>query len=213
VGTIVDQAQGGIGLEYRGTRVQQITQTSAVFWNGGREPMRGEDVVPQDPIVLSVPGNILRVDLVEKSGEGLELEQTNDNGVVLRFDTLKRNDGARVEFIHDGADHKASIGGRMRDGARPLPFPEPRRYQAVLLIPILGGLPELLMQLNVVPDHGAFKWIFAASLVLFLVLCLANYEGIVEAEHRSERGMLWTQKVPVNLRESAQSFRDPPKEL
>jgi len=213
VGTIVDEASGDLELEYQNVKVPRVTQTCTAFWNGGCEAITADDVVAADPIRFRVSGRILKVKLVDSSGLGIELEPLGQSEVLLRFDRLDMHDGARVELIHDGADHVGTLGGTVRNAKGKLQSAHPHRYLAVLFIPLLGAIPELLVGLGAIPHRGIFKWIFAASIVLFLLAVLMNYEGIVEAENRSEIGLLWVQMVPERLRRNAQSFRTSPRQI
>jgi hypothetical protein len=52
-----------ISVQYDGEQVERVTQSIVWLWRRGRGAVKGEDVVPDDPITLSVPDGSVILDV------------------------------------------------------------------------------------------------------------------------------------------------------
>jgi hypothetical protein len=97
-----------ISVQYDGEQVERVTQSIVWLWRRGRGAVKGEDVVPDDPITLSVPDGsvILDVAVLRQSvpTNNVTTDFQKDGGpaksVTLGLAYLDRGQGAAIEVYH-----------------------------------------------------------------------------------------------------------------
>ena len=105
---------------YRGKRVDRLTKSRLIYWNSGKQIVRGSDIVADDPVrcELSSDALALEVGVVKHTRDANKFTATIDNGrrnrVILSFDYLDPGDGAVVEILHLSSDRHPAIKGAIR---------------------------------------------------------------------------------------------------
>lgn len=108
-----------LNLTFNGRPVKEVYQTDVVFFNGGTEAMRREDV-KENITMLFKEAEILREPIIKsKSKEAIGFSakravKDGDGAIELDFAYLSHNDGAIIEVLHTSKG-KISCGGTIID--------------------------------------------------------------------------------------------------
>lgn len=186
-------------MTFRGKEVERLSMATVIVWNAGTEVLRGEDIVPGDPIrvcfdehtsVLShaVVGVTKEVNEVEVSS----LEET-PNELEVAYDHLNQDDGFVLRVVHDGAHAHPRLVGTAKglsDGPEnrgtvtlgELPTERNLRRQdwvgammfVCVLVYLIGwwfDVPELLGMPQLTPDSDDDVIVFLVAMILLALAC------------------------------------------
>ena len=97
----------GLGVTYKGIKVQNLTVTRILFWNDGSDTIDNNDLVIANPlrIVGKEDCTILSVNVLESNNPSSKFSarlNKKENCVTIDFDYLDRNQGAVVQVFHSG---------------------------------------------------------------------------------------------------------------
>ena len=96
-----------IKVLYRDTEVPGLTSSTIWFWNAGKKTVRGEDIVPIDPLRLRFGGDVFNIRVIKVSREAIQIttetQEERKNTVRCCFDFLDPGDGGVLEVLHSGA--------------------------------------------------------------------------------------------------------------
>lgn len=94
-----------IEVRYQGVPVPKVTASAVWIWNSGNTTVRGDDIVPSDPIGFQFPGSALNASVrkVTRDVIGVSARISSEPSTVhFTFNFLDPGDGAIVEILHDG---------------------------------------------------------------------------------------------------------------
>lgn len=99
-------------------RVTSLSVTRIVFWSGGRETLRTEDISAQAPlqIVLEEGHEILEVRPVVKSNPTIEIRPIDKRSLCLEFEYLEKGQGAVLDIVYSGYNEDISPNGVLKGG-------------------------------------------------------------------------------------------------
>lgn len=186
-------------MTFRGENVACLAKAKLIFWNGGTDVLRGDDIVKHDPLTIKLPtaGKILSLSIVGAPNEGnlvrVALPPNSQGEILLTYDYLNPGDGAVIQVLHNSKQrHPVLVGAAkgLSGGPRGLgtvtfqdsKMPKrllPRRtmYQAMfsvglasVLLGILRTIPILLDDFSWIPS--AIAWLFGGSKNLYLTTML-----------------------------------------
>jgi hypothetical protein len=109
-----------VSIFYQGHEVPRLTSSAIYVWNSGRRTIRGEDIVERDPLRIAIGDNkrILNANVAAATRDVIDFRATvdrhNPGGALLSFDFMDPGDGARIEVIHTGPLHVATLLGTVR---------------------------------------------------------------------------------------------------
>lgn len=95
-----------VDINFQGKSVPRLALTEVYLWNAGKQMMRGDQIVGDDPLRCEFESNdrILKahVAAVTRTVNKLTVSvpQTAEYKVIIDFDYLDPNDGARIELLH-----------------------------------------------------------------------------------------------------------------
>ena len=99
-----------VEIKHLGRSLPRVTLTRVVFWNAGREPIRPDDLLQDDPIAIRLPrgSSLIRASVrrAAPAAAGFFVQpETIRNGetlVHLRFAFLDRGHHAVIDILHTG---------------------------------------------------------------------------------------------------------------
>lgn len=97
-----------VKVQYNDSIVPRLALTQFVIWNPGKAPIRGEDVVKDDPITFTFDcdAEILKAEVIKitrKSNKSDVIINRDKPGVCkYTFDFLNQQDGALIKILHTG---------------------------------------------------------------------------------------------------------------
>lgn len=109
-----------VEILYRGEKVERLTKSDVIFWNSGKQIVRGSDIVADDLVrcEFSTAALALEVRIVQRTRDANKFTATIDkacpNRVVISFDYLDPHDGAVVEILHTDSLRDPAIKGTIR---------------------------------------------------------------------------------------------------
>ncbi len=132
--TIVDSAvatPSQLEVLYRGHPVgnTNVVEVVLYFWNGGKLPIRTEDVL--EPVTIQLAsGEILESRVLHMSRSVTKFEihpvsESSKNVLTMSFGILERNDGAAIQLIYAGkSDTAITVNGTIVGAGTPRFFSE-----------------------------------------------------------------------------------------
>lgn len=109
----------GLSMSFSGHPITRISRTRVALWNQSGDPVRGTDVVPSDPLRLSVKEGerILRVTTLFTSRPQIlaeiKMPEKDEPTALVSFDFLDAGDGAVFEVVHEG-ENPPELSGTIR---------------------------------------------------------------------------------------------------
>ena len=92
-------------MTFKGDQVVRLARTTVVLWNAGTEALRGEDIVPADPLRISIAeGQVLHHRVLQTTSDAtkIRVEPGTGGDLEVRYCYLNPDDGVAVEVVHDG---------------------------------------------------------------------------------------------------------------
>jgi hypothetical protein len=108
-------AAQGLFLSFSGHPIRTVSRSYIAFWNHRGDTVRGSDIVPADPLCISIPEGekILQARVLFRSRAQISFDlRINDDhsAVLIEFDFLDAGDGAVVELVHEGIEEPLIVG-------------------------------------------------------------------------------------------------------
>lgn len=118
VGCVYTSDAAGV-LGWNDIQVDHITRTIFILWNDGSRSITADDLSEEEPICVGVMGHVLDVRLLEKSTAPTVRAARGGNYAIVNFDVLNGQAfslerGFCLEIVHDGADWRPFLTGRVR---------------------------------------------------------------------------------------------------
>ncbi len=150
-------------MTFQGEEVERLARTTVVVWNAGTEVLRGEDIVPDDPLRARFDqGSKILVHAIsdttnEANQVAVKAREEKPNELELTYDYLNPRDGLVLHVIHDGQQLRPTLvgtvkglsgGPRSRGGVDMDDQPVTRVLNRVMpwcLVAFFGGALVLLM--------------------------------------------------------------------
>lgn len=97
----------GLSVKYNGEKVNHLSVSTVVFWNAGRETIRGEDIPQNTPFEITTKNGALiyRVEnkFNKRDANSFESAVSEDKKKIsLSFDFFDQNDGFVLDVVHSG---------------------------------------------------------------------------------------------------------------
>ncbi len=95
-----------IKISYKDTLVENLTKIEIVFWNQGKDTLKNENIVVDDPLLFKFSDDtiILSAKIIKQTRDinksYIKISKTNPNIAHFGFDYLDQNDGMIFEIIH-----------------------------------------------------------------------------------------------------------------
>ena len=147
-------------MTFRGQEVARLAKTLIILWNGGTDVLRGEDIVQNDPIRISLPegSTILSYSTIGETNIGnrvsTDIRVNYENELVVAYEYFNPNDGLIIQVLHDAKQRDPIVSGSAKglsEGPRGLgsivlnDFENPRRRRRRRILRRLMLLIGLLM--------------------------------------------------------------------
>ncbi|MDP6634817.1 MAG: hypothetical protein QGG42_07970 [Phycisphaerae bacterium] len=164
---------------YDGTPIDRLSLAIVEFWNAGKEVIYFRDLSKTHPLrIILSDGMILgEPQVTEISGENVEFDATlnedNPDEILLTFESLAKNEGARITFHHTAEDNSSiSLAGRIpgtnfprsrQQDAATLTANQRRTRNMALISILLCTIPMFILMLS----SGPFStWQFSIVMLL-----------------------------------------------
>ena len=178
-----------LDVKYAGQNVENLSVGKVVFWNGGSETIRREDIANADPIRIIALNNTTLLDtklLEHNSNPSLFLISKNSDSTAafIEFDFVDRNQGLVVQVVHTGTSGNDLILTGTIKGAG-TPKHSVLGHTILLhtlqeLAPITGLLIFVLAGLYVQTTFGISRWlalvspVFGIAAMIYLTFKLSS---------------------------------------
>ena len=161
-----------IEIKYKSRNVTELSMTKFAFWNGGKGPIRKEDITTKDPLLITNSNKNLIYDvevIFNKNANNFTAELINDQTIALNFDYLNYNDGATINIFHSGDwGQDLKISGSLI-GSNKIEYGiKKNNIQDKLLKSFF--FPVEFIDNNLGSKYRIFKWIAIPVAVLTIVL-------------------------------------------
>lgn len=109
-----------VTILFNGMEVNRLTKTTIILWNNGTEVLDGKDVIPADPIQISLSNgdSILSYKLLKQTKEvnnfRLVKNEKLPHQLLANFDYFDPNDGVVLEILHDSKERYPAITGTIK---------------------------------------------------------------------------------------------------
>lgn len=139
-----------LAILYKGEKVENITISRIIFWNGGKDTINAQDVARTDPlkIIATEKNTLLDVKLLSMNNKPSLFTvslQPDKTCALLNFEYLDYNQGAIIQIIHTGkSSYDLNIVGTVKSAkiqkkyltpADRLPLPTPKEIDELMLKP------------------------------------------------------------------------------
>jgi hypothetical protein len=130
-------------IAYKNEPVKNLTITKIVFWNGGNETIRNNDIAAANPITISSKdeSKILNGDIIRQSNKDnlLKLTKTKDGQCFeLSFDFLDQEQGGVIQVVHTGISSKdLEVKGTIKGVGDPVLRKIPSPLNSGMLFPFM----------------------------------------------------------------------------
>jgi hypothetical protein len=112
----------GISVVCMGTQVPRVTRSILRVWNAGFGAIKPVDVVPSNPLVISVDqdSQILTAKIIKSTEEavGFEIQPRNERECLLTFPYWGKNQGVVIELQHTSKQIVPNLRGTIEDCGR-----------------------------------------------------------------------------------------------
>jgi hypothetical protein len=197
-----------IEVRFKGENVPVVTRTVVAFWNAGREPIRGDDIVDSHPPLVMRPhdAQLLEARVIATTRAEIDFEcfpgGWHQHGLRVGFSFLNYQDGGAIEILHTGDTWVVQMDGAIVgvDGP-PRPF-ELRREPKILRIVMLGSMFGILALLGVflVVTTGPTANMPTTLLIALSGLLLLGSGSAALLDILKKPSMEW-RRIPEPLRE------------
>ena len=109
-----------IKISYKDVLVENLTKIEIVFWNEGRDTLKNENIVVDDPLLFKFSNDtiILSAKIIKQTRDinksYIRISETNSNIAYFGFDYLDQNDGMIFEIIHTDINIYPEIMGTIK---------------------------------------------------------------------------------------------------
>lgn len=109
-----------IKISYKDVLVENLTKIEIVFWNEGRDTLKNENIVVDDPLLFKFSNDtiILSAKIIKQTRDinksYIRISETNSNIAHFGFDYLDQNDGMIFEIIHTDINIYPEIMGTIK---------------------------------------------------------------------------------------------------
>lgn len=105
-----------VSVQYDGVEVNQISITNIAFWNRGKNPIRGQDLLEEFPLSFGFPeGEILKADILKVTREPIKplvlIYENDSSNLKVSFSFLDRGDGFLLRILHTSHNTKPVFKG------------------------------------------------------------------------------------------------------
>lgn len=172
----------GIEVRYKGSPQDRITVSRFVFWNAGTETLRSSDFT-DDHLRVACKQDLAildhRIVKINDSTNKIEVNSVHngktESSVAIKFDYLDPNDGAIIQFVHNGPEQTSfRLVGSLK-GNCSIERSESPAYRMARIyrsVPIVGPL------LGTMQKSRIFGWLGAlAYLVIGVAALVAPFRG------------------------------------
>lgn len=100
--------------------VENLTKIEIVFWNEGKDTLKNENIVIDDPLLIKFSNDtiILSAKIIKQTRDinksYIQISKTNPNIAYFGFDYLDQNDGMIFEVIHTDINIYPEIMGTIK---------------------------------------------------------------------------------------------------
>ncbi len=156
-------------IKYQNESVKNLTITKIVFWNGGNETIRNNDIAFANPITISSKGEfkILNADIIHQSNKDNLLKLTeikNDQSLHLSFDFLDQGQGGVIQVVHTGKSFKdIVVRGTIKGAGNPV-------LKKISAISNIRMLFPLLLTPSTIKNPRHFGYLITAVLIVSSLL-------------------------------------------
>lgn len=156
-------------LLHSGKRIENLTVTKILFWNGGRETISSGDVPATAPLEFIANDNVQILDakILEQKNSASDFEvliSEDRSRVSLIFDYLDKGDGCVIQLLHTG---KSSKDIRMRGKIKGVGTPSFRvPVDIAPLFRLITPLSRFAASEGIFLRKGIFVLYFAAATFL-----------------------------------------------
>lgn len=108
-----------VEITFNGHAVPRLTSTQCFFWNAGKSPISGADIVPGDPLRLEFDegDEIVKARVVRttRSVNNIQVDSpAKSHRALLTFDFLDPGDGVVLELLHTSALRFPKVAGTIK---------------------------------------------------------------------------------------------------
>lgn len=109
-----------IKISYKDIVVENLTKIEIVFWNQGKDTLKNENIVLDDPLLFKFSDDtiILSAKIIKQTRNinksYIRISETNPNVAHFGFDYLDQNDGMIFEIIHTDINIYPEIMGTIK---------------------------------------------------------------------------------------------------
>lgn len=109
-----------IKIFFNDKEVDNLTKVEIVFWNEGRDTLKSENIVVDDPLLFKFSDDtiILSAKIIKQTRDinksYIKISETNPNVAHFGFDYLDQNDGMIFEIIHTDINIYPQIMGTIK---------------------------------------------------------------------------------------------------
>ena len=111
-----------IKITYDNIEIPNVSITSLVFWNRGKDAIRKTDIPSKNPLKVHISSQykILDAYIQKQSSPDNNFvlkKNRNDNSVEISFEYIEHNQGGVIKIVHDAPDSKAiKVTGKVISG-------------------------------------------------------------------------------------------------
>lgn len=95
-----------LDISYAGMKINNLSSTTIVMWNEGRDPINARDIAPSDPIIINLVGEGIIVNCyvvtVNNVANQISASLLNEKQASIKFDFLDFRQGAVIQVFHTG---------------------------------------------------------------------------------------------------------------
>jgi hypothetical protein len=110
----------GLEIFYNGNRIESCSASKVLLWNRGSEAIRGTDIAPAAPLVISIrdPEFVLDHQVLYCSSPHSRVSTMSreDGSILIGFDYLDPRQGVILEVLHTGGPSSIFLSGSVIDG-------------------------------------------------------------------------------------------------
>lgn len=152
-----------VDINFQGKSVPRLALTEVYFWNAGKQMMRGDQIVEDDPLRCEFESSdkILKAHVAAVTRPVNKLTasvpQSAEYKAIIDFDYLNPKDGARIELLHTSKLRYPQVLGSLRGIPNGIARLTPTRKfssklisifrpgKEVVYIPLILGLATLVL--------------------------------------------------------------------
>ena len=113
-----------LDMLYDGKRIENLSATKIVFWNGGNETIYRDDIASKSPLTVKVKTGCKILDaktLIYNPVNQFSIQLSDDKSLInISFEYLAKNEGAVIQLLHTGKSEKdIEILGIMKYSGKP----------------------------------------------------------------------------------------------